>query len=325
MEKHPPLTTARKDRASNVTRATKMRKMWEKAAQERIAAEAKLQFIREQMSLEQTAEIEGKEEDAMIRQTKLVREQQDKDRHRAQLEEEYALEQMRRDAELRKRQRRAEMSMRMIHAWQDMETAQRNEKLLRSKRKSVSKNAAPRDVVLQDKKPASRRDVTADKRDTNGNEIIREERVNPEMEPATSKINGVSRTAMYSAKSDEPSYVSVPRPCATPGTNRTMTNVNEAAKLTNQGQETIVSSMIHIGKVNPDVIDWNLLPLNENVEADQDVARKKELVTEEEKLMVCEEQGDLLTAPVTSKNMIMTMENFFCHNKLFYKCFSTTT
>ena len=112
MEKHPPPSTVEddiqpNDSASNVTGATNTSTMWVKAAQERAAAEANVEFIRRTMQLEETlADIADEEEEAKLRQAerKLLhaREQQEEALRRARLEEEYALEEARRKAEREK-------------------------------------------------------------------------------------------------------------------------------------------------------------------------------------------------------------------------------
>ena len=60
------------DSASNVTGATNTSTMWVKAAQERAAAEANVEFIKRTMYIEETlAEIEDEEEDAKLRQAEM--------------------------------------------------------------------------------------------------------------------------------------------------------------------------------------------------------------------------------------------------------------
>ena len=243
-----------------------MRKMWEKAAQERAAAEAKLQQIRQQMAIEDTlAEIEYEEEDRRLQQEKLklIRYQQDRERHRAQIKEQKALEQMRRNAELEKRRRRAEMSMRGINAWQDMETARRKEQLLRSKRKSMVSNSTHCNDVLQGTKLVLRRNDDAEKRDTDGDEIIREEQVNLETVPVTSKKFSVSQTKKNPAKSDDPSYVAVQQPLRIAVEKATTTNLSALAETSNQRQDTTSKTTEHTGRVKRPMIDLNLTQSDE--------------------------------------------------------------
>ena len=310
MEKLPPPATVNKDRTSNVTRASYMRKMWEKAAQERAAAEAKLQQFRQQMAIDVAlAEIEYEEEDRRLQQEKLklIRYQQDRERHRAQMKEEKALEQMRRNAELEKRKRRAEMSMREINAWQDMETARRKEQLLRSKRKSVVSKSTHCNDVLQGTRLALRRNDDAEKRDTDSDEIIREEQVNLETVPVTSKKFGVSQTKKNPAKSDEQSYVAVQRALKIAVTRATTTNLSASAEASNQRQDMTSTTTEYTGKVKRPMIDLNLSLSDENVDDKQDAAKIAELATEEEEMMICEErENNVEMLPVTSKNMMKT-------------------
>ena len=286
-----------------------MRKMWEKAAQERAAAEAKLQQIRQQMAIEDTlAEIEYEEEDRRLQQEKLklIRYQEDRKRHRAQRKEEKALEQMRRNAELEKRRRRAEMSMREINAWQDMETARRKEQLLRSKRKSVVRKSTHCNDVLQGTRLALRRNDDAEKRDTDSDEIIREEQVNLETVPVTSKKFGVSQTKKNPAKSDEQSYVAVQRPLKIAVTRATTTNLCASAEASNQRQDMTSETTENTGKVKRPMIDLNLSLSDANVDDKEDGTKMTELATEEDETMLCVQRKNARNAPVTSKNMMMT-------------------
>ena len=291
-----------------------MQKMWEKAAQERAAAEVNLRYVRQQMALETLAMIKEEEDYARLQEEiKMTFDRQERERHQARLEEEHDLELMKRKAELTKRQRSAEMSMRRIRAWQDMETAQRKEKELRSKKKSVSRPTTRRNDVRQDTRTAVRRHDEAEECDTDGNEMISEEQVNLETEPATSKDFSVSQIMKYSAKSDAPSCVSVQRPCATTMTEDVTLNEIKLAETNDQGLGMMSTSTRLTSKVNQHMNDLNFSPLAENVEDSQDITTMNQPATKDE--TQCEEQRDIVIEFVTSKNMIMTTKrNSFVAN-----------
>ena len=230
MEGHPPQTSDEddiqpNDSASNVTGATNTSTMWVKAAQERAAAEANVEFIKRTMHLEETlAEIEDEEEDAKLRQAEMklhhAREQQEQALRLARFEEEHALEEARRKAEREKRRRRAEISMREIRALHEVETARRKEELVRSNASSVlSKSTARRrsvtSGVYHDASEVLHHaeDVTTVKqRVTEEEKTVCEER---EMAPVTSKHVITTTSRNFSVESDRSSHVSVRRPVKT--------------------------------------------------------------------------------------------------------------
>ena len=160
--------------------------------------------------------------------------------------------------------------------------------------------------VLQGTRLALRRNDDAEKRDTDGDEIIREEQVNLETVPVTSKKFGVSQTKKNPAKSDEQSYVAVQRPLRIAVEKATTTNLNASAEASNQRQDITSATTEYTGKVKRPMIDLNLSLPNENVDDNQDATKMTKFATEEDEMMICEERENARNAPVTSRNMIMT-------------------
>ena len=249
MEGHPPQTSVEdeiqpNDSASNVTGATNTSTMWVKAAQERAAAEANVDYIRRTMNLEETlAEIADEETDAKLREAEMkmihAREQQEQALHRARREEEYALEEARKKAEREKRRRRAEMSMREIRALQDAETARRKEELARSNASSVvSKSTARRRSVTSgiyhDASEVFTRNIdetSVKQRVTEDNKTVCEEQESSVLTPVTSKNVIMTTTKNSPVESDCSSNVSVRRPVMTnvQNTKRVLTSTQAAS------------------------------------------------------------------------------------------------
>ena len=268
MESRPPLTSVEddiqpNDSASNVTGATNTSTMWVKAAQERAAAEANVEFIRRTMELEETlAGIADEEEDSKLRQAEMkmihARQQQEQALHRARMEEEYALEEARRKAEREKRRRRAEMSMREIRALHEVETARRKEELARSNASSlVSKSTARRRSVTSgiyhDASEVFGRNIdeTSVKQRETENNTVCEEQKNSVMAPVTSRNTIMTTTKKSSVESDFSSNVSVRLPVMTnvQTTRRVLTSTQAASIGQNRMPPTSIE-MSSVKKVN---------------------------------------------------------------------------
>ena len=264
MEGHPPQTSVEdeiqpNDSASNVTGATNTSTMWVKAAQERAAAEANVDYIRRTMNLEETlAEIADEETDAKLREAEMkmihAREQQEQALHRARREEEYALEEARKKAEREKRRRRAEMSMREIRALHDAETARRKEELARSNASSVvSKSTARRRSVTSgiyhDASEVFGRNIdetSVKQRETDEDNTVCEERDSLVMDPVTSKNSIIATVRNSPAESDCSTNISVRQPVmAHVQTKKVLTSTQAASTV----QKEIVPTSINMSSV----------------------------------------------------------------------------